>query len=59
VDDNDDNRDLLSRRLGRLGYSVSTAATGPEAIDVVRRRRIDLVLLDLMMPGMSGPEVFG
>src|SRR5204863_7144948 len=57
VDDNDANRDLLSRRLTRRGYGVETAATGPDALEMVRRKGIDLVLLDLMMPGMSGIEV--
>src|SRR5690349_19081355 len=57
VDDNAANRDALTRRLGRRGYAVLTAADGPAALAVVASRPVDLVLLDVMMPGMSGLEV--
>jgi diguanylate cyclase (GGDEF)-like protein len=57
VDDLADNRDLLSRRLGRRGYAVLEAASGPEALDIVSEHPVDLVLLDVMMPEMSGHEV--
>src|SRR5205085_10033785 len=57
VDDDDNNRDLLSRRLRRKGFSVAVAASGREALERIARRRFDLVLLDIMMPGMSGVEV--
>jgi diguanylate cyclase (GGDEF)-like protein len=57
VDDLADNRDLLSRRLLRRGYTVLEAASGPEALAIVAARRVDLVLLDVMMPEMSGVEV--
>jgi CheY-like chemotaxis protein len=57
VDDVDDNRDLLSRWLKKRGFEVATAASGAEALDVVARRSIDLVILDVTMPGMSGLEV--
>jgi diguanylate cyclase (GGDEF)-like protein len=50
------NRDALARRLSRSGYSVVTADSGGDALRVVRERRIDAVLLDVMMPGMSGLE---
>ncbi|HEU5325377.1 MAG TPA: response regulator transcription factor [Candidatus Limnocylindria bacterium] len=43
--------------LAREGYDVSVATTGPAALDAVRARRCDLVLLDVMLPGMSGVEV--
>jgi diguanylate cyclase (GGDEF)-like protein/PAS domain S-box-containing protein len=59
VDDNEDNRDALSRRLGLKGYLVSVAADGAEALEQVDRQRFDLVLLDVEMPGMSGLEVLG
>jgi diguanylate cyclase (GGDEF)-like protein len=57
VDDLADNRNLLSRRLLRRGYTVLEAASGPEALAIVAARRVDLVLLDVMMPEMSGNEV--
>ena len=56
VDDDALNRDALSRRLERKGYSVLMAASGEEALDIVGTRRVDAVLLDVMMPGMSGLE---
>jgi signal transduction histidine kinase len=57
VDDNRPNRDMLSRRLERQGYSVVTAENGREAMDTARVQPFDLVLLDIMMPGMDGFEV--
>jgi class 3 adenylate cyclase len=57
VDDNASNRDLLSRRLAREGYQVTAAADGATALALAATAAFDLVLLDLMMPGMSGFEV--
>jgi adenylate cyclase len=57
VDDNASNRDLLSRRLAREGYQATTAEDGAAALALVAAEEFDLVLLDLMMPGMSGFEV--
>jgi DNA-binding response OmpR family regulator len=57
VDDDPDNRDLLSRRLDREGWATRQAESGEQALEVVRAGGIDLVLLDLMMPGMSGLDV--
>ncbi len=57
VDDNEMNRDVLSRRLERQGYAVAMAENGRQAMDAVRRRAFDLVLLDVMMPDMDGYEV--
>jgi len=59
VDDNELNRDVLSRRLGQKGYAVTVAPGGPEALAAVAGARFDLVLLDVEMPGMSGLEVLG
>jgi serine/threonine-protein kinase len=57
VDDEEMNRDLLSRRLVKQGYEVVVASGGAEALDLVRRNPIDMVLLDVMMPEMDGLEV--
>jgi len=57
VDDNEGNRDMLSRRLRHEGYTVETAEHGREALEVIKSRPVDLVLLDVMMPEMDGYEV--
>jgi class 3 adenylate cyclase len=57
VDDNASNRDLLARRLMREGYCVTAAENGTAALALTAAEGFDLVLLDLMMPGMSGFEV--
>jgi diguanylate cyclase (GGDEF)-like protein/PAS domain S-box-containing protein len=57
VDDNEDNRDALSRRLRNRGYIVSVAADGPQALALTETVKFDLILLDVEMPGMSGLEV--
>jgi DNA-binding NtrC family response regulator len=57
VDDDALLRRALTDRLGFWGHAVTEAADGAEAMDALLRRRFDLVLLDLSMPGMSGLEV--
>jgi class 3 adenylate cyclase len=57
VDDNEDNRDMLARRLTRHGYDVVTAAGGRAAIETLAARPVDLVLLDVMMPDLDGYAV--
>ena len=57
VDDVEDNRTVLTRRLVKEGYSVETAADGRQALAMVERAEFDLVLLDVMMPEMDGFEV--
>jgi two-component system, sensor histidine kinase and response regulator len=57
VDDDATNRDVLFRRLERQGHRVQTASSGAEALDLLRQRPFDLVLLDIMMPDMDGYEV--
>ena len=57
VDDNVSNRDLLSRRLQRQGHTVLQAEDGTIALAMVEKEALDLVLLDLMMPGISGYDV--
>jgi adenylate cyclase len=57
VDDNEMNRDMLSRRLVRLNYEVIMAEDGEQALAKVKEQDFDLVLLDIMMPNISGYEV--
>jgi class 3 adenylate cyclase len=57
VDDNEDNRDLLARRLARQGYEVVTATGGRPALEMLAARSLDLVLLDVMMPDLDGYAV--
>lgn len=56
VDDNADNRDLLSRRLQRKGYEADSAEDGQAALDRLDGEAFDAVLLDIRMPGMDGLE---
>lgn len=57
VDDEQLNLDMLSRRLRRSGFAVETAGSGQEALDKVGRQVFDMVLLDQMMPELSGADV--
>ena len=57
VDDNELNRDLLSRRLRRDGHTVVVAEHGRAALDRLAEQPFDLVLLDIMMPELTGYEV--
>ena len=57
VDDNEMNRDMLSRRLSRRGHTVTTAEDGHVALDLIEQNSFDVILLDIMMPGISGIEV--
>jgi class 3 adenylate cyclase len=57
VDDNEMNRDMLSRRLGARGFPVATAEDGSAALRRLDEEHFDIVLLDIMMPGLSGLEV--
>jgi adenylate cyclase len=56
VDDNENNRDIVSRLLEREGYEVSTAENGAQALERIKAQPPDLVLLDVMMPVMDGIE---
>jgi CheY-like chemotaxis protein len=56
VEDNEMNRDMLSRRLLRKGYDVSIAVNGNEAVESTRTERPDLVLMDISLPGIDGWE---
>jgi DNA-binding response OmpR family regulator len=57
IDDEEANRALLTRRLARQGHQVLTAETGETGIAVAASQPVDVILLDVMMPGLSGYEV--
>lgn len=57
VDDNEMNRDMLERRVKRLGFIVDTAVNGIQALDKINENSYKLVLLDIMMPEMDGFDV--
>jgi two-component system phosphate regulon response regulator PhoB len=57
VDDEPDITALVAYHLAKAGYRVSTAASGAEALRAAREERPDLVILDLMLPGVSGYDV--
>jgi two-component system phosphate regulon response regulator PhoB len=57
VDDEPDIVALVAYHLAKAGYRVSTASSGTDALEAVRRERPALLVLDLMLPGMSGYEV--
>jgi two-component system cell cycle response regulator DivK len=54
VEDNDMNRDMLSRRLSKNGFELVFAADGDEAVETARRERPDLILMDMGLPTVSG-----
>ena len=57
VDDEEEIRGMLERHFTLLDYEVETAGNGKEAIEVLNRKRIDIVITDLLMPGMNGIEL--
>ena len=57
VDDEPDITALVAYHLAKAGFRVSTASTGPEALKAAREERPDIVILDLMLPGVSGYDV--
>ncbi len=57
VDDSEMNRDMLARRLVRRGYTVAAAENGRQALGMIADQPYDLIILDIMMPGLSGLEV--
>ena len=58
IEDEESYRDSLDFLLGREGFVVHLAETGTRGVEEFMRHGADVVLLDLMLPGMSGPEVF-
>ena len=57
VDDDPEILNMLGSRLRKRGYEISTATDGNRALELAKRERPDLILLDVMMPGKSGWEV--
>lgn len=57
VDDNEFNRELLARHLERQGHLVCQAADGAAALEVLREAPFDILILDVMMPGMNGYQL--
>lgn len=56
VEDNEMNRDMLSRRLERKGFNVVFALDGQAAVDLAEKERPDLILMDMSLPVMDGWE---
>ena len=56
VEDNEMNRDMLSRRLTRRGYEVIFAVNGEEGVDLARSERPDIILMDMSLPVLDGWE---
>jgi CheY-like chemotaxis protein len=56
VEDNEMNRDMLSRRLTRRGFEVVFAADGQQGVDLARSERPDIILMDMSLPVMDGWE---
>jgi two-component system, cell cycle response regulator DivK len=54
VEDNEMNRDMLSRRLARKGYEVAIAVDGQQGIDMARAEPPDLILMDMSLPVLDG-----
>jgi CheY-like chemotaxis protein len=57
VDDSKFLRLATGRALERAGYEVSTATDGPNALEMAREQKPDLILLDMLLPKMTGPDV--
>src|SRR5438874_11991512 len=57
VEDNEMNRDMLSRRLERRGYEVVIAVDGQQGVDLAQSARPDLILMDMSLPVIDGWEV--
>jgi CheY-like chemotaxis protein len=56
IEDNELNRDMLSRRLQRKGYEVAQAVDGQQGLEAARAEKPDLILMDMSLPGLDGWE---
>lgn len=59
VDDEEDFVITLEKRLKRRGLQVGTALDGPQALELIKEKDFDVVVLDVKMPGMDGLEILG
>ncbi len=57
VDDDENAVEILTRMLAREGHTSVAASSGAQALETLRRENVDVILLDVMMPGMDGLEV--
>lgn len=57
VDDEKDFSEMLSLRLKEMGEKVTTAFNGKECLEILKEKKIDVIILDIRMPGMDGIEV--
>ncbi|MHC5036782.1 MAG: response regulator [Planctomycetota bacterium] len=57
VDDETQFLDAIAKRLRKRDFDVTTATNGPDAIEIARKEKFDIALLDLKMPGMDGSQV--
>lgn len=57
VEDEDFIRDLYNRQLTKAGFNVKTAIDGNTALEILKQEKFDLMLLDIMLPGMNGLQV--
>lgn len=57
VDDEKDIADSIKLLLTKMGYDSSSVSNGKAALEILKREKFDLILLDILMPGMSGREV--
>jgi two-component system cell cycle response regulator DivK len=56
IEDNEMNRDMLSRRLQRKGYAIATVGSGEQGVALAGQEMPDLILMDITLPGMDGWE---
>ncbi len=56
VEDNDVNRDMMTRRLQRRGYTIVSAVDGQQGVDLARSENPDLILMDMSLPVLDGWE---
>ncbi|MFW5888616.1 MAG: response regulator [Patescibacteria group bacterium] len=57
VEDDDFLRELASKKIAEAGYDIKTASTGEEGMQKIEEEEFDLILLDLILPGMGGFEI--